>query len=418
MKKLCLLLLLLDYLAGWAQQPPLDFKTYLSGVGQHNLDYAAEKFNTDIAAANVLLSKVFPDPELSAGVFDNGQHRMQLGYGFNSSISYTLELGGKRRARIDLARSEQTLTQQQLEDYFRNLRADATLAFLKALQQQRLYDIKMAAYTYMQQLSAADSIRFRAGIITETDVRQSRIEAGMLLNDTYGAAADKKAAQLQLAAQMGVYRADTSWNATGDLTKFTRHLSLPELLQHAQKTRQDLLAATQQQVVAQKTLQLAKAERVIDLGLNMGVNNASVVTNAVAPTPSMNTVSAGVSVPLKFSNRNKGAILAADAGVKQQAARYQQAAVQVHTEVTTAWFNYLSATEQLQQFDTGLLQTAKQVLEGRRYSYQRGETSLLEVLNAQRTYNEVQQQYDESLYNHAAALVELERAAAIWDIEF
>jgi cobalt-zinc-cadmium efflux system outer membrane protein len=43
---------------------------------------------------------------------------------------------------------------------------------------------------------------------------------------------------------------------------------------------------------------------------------------------------------------------------------------------------------------------------------------LLEVLNAQRTYNEVQQRYYQTLYSYAAALVELEKAAGIWDINF
>ncbi|WP_212005628.1 TolC family protein [Chitinophaga sp. HK235] len=411
-------LLLLSGLMAVAQEKQLDFATYLSGVGQHNLGYAAEKFNMDIAAANVLMAKVFPDPEISAGAFDNGQRRMQQGYGLSSGISYTLELGGKRRARINLARSEQEVTRHLLEDYFRNLRADATIAFLTAMQQQRLYEIKMEAYRYMQQLAQADSIRFKAGLITETDARQSRIEAGMLLNEAYGVEADMKTAFVQLHNLMGTYRGDTLVAPVGDVSRFERAYALPELVTKAQDERADLLAALRQKDVSVKTLQLAKAARIIDLGLNLGVNNATQVTNVVAPTPSMNTVSAGISLPLKFSNRNKGDLMAANAGVKQQETVYRQTLLQVQTEVTTAYFSYLGAGHQLHQFDSGLLEEAKKVLEGRRYSYQRGETSLLEVLNAQRTYNDVQQQYYESVYSHATALVELERAAAIWDIQF
>ncbi|MBC9934105.1 TolC family protein [Chitinophaga qingshengii] len=401
-----------------AQEKQLDFSTYLAGVRSHNLGYAAEKFNMDVAAANVLTAKVFPDPEISAGVFDNGQRRMQQGYGFSSGIGYTLELGGKRRARIGVAKSEAEVTRYLLEDYFRNLRADATLAFLSAMQQQRLYDIKMEAYQYMQQLAQADSIRFKAGLIPEADARQSLIEADMLLNEAYGIAAEVKTALVQLHQFMGAYRGDTLVQPVGDVSRFKRSFSLPELVARAQDERADLLAALRQKDVSVKTLQLAKAARMIDLGLNLGVNNAAVVTNVVAPTPSMNTLSAGISLPLKFSNRNKGDLMAANAGVKQQEVTFRQTLVQVQTEVTTAWFGYLGAGRQLQQFDGGLLDEAKRVLEGRRYSYQRGETSLLEVLNAQRTYNEVQQTYYETIYRHASALVELERAAAVWDIQF
>ena len=59
---------------------------------------------------------------------------------------------------------------------------------------------------------------------------------------------------------------------------------------------------------------------------------------------------------------------------------------------------------------------ASAILEGKVYSYERGEVSLLEVLNAQRIYNEVKQIYYQVLYSYAASLIELDRAAGIWDI--
>jgi cobalt-zinc-cadmium efflux system outer membrane protein len=37
-------------------------------------------------------------------------------------------------------------------------------------------------------------------------------------------------------------------------------------------------------------------------------------------------------------------------------------------------------------------------------------------LNAQRTFNEIQSAYYEALFNRAAALVNLEKSAGIWDI--
>ena len=65
-----------------------------------------------------------------------------------------------------------------------------------------------------------------------------------------------------------------------------------------------------------------------------------------------------------------------------------------------------------------MLENAQKILDGKIYSYMRGETSLLEVLDARRTYNEVQQSHNEAQYALAVALVELQRAVAIWDINF
>ncbi|MPN12908.1 hypothetical protein SDC9_160228 [bioreactor metagenome] len=121
---------------------------------------------------------------------------------------------------------------------------------------------------------------------------------------------------------------------------------------------------------------------------------------------------------MKFSNNRSGELKTAYYTTLQSEAQYKQTELQVQAEVTQAYFNYQAAQKQVAQFNTGLLAEAKTILEGKIYSYKRGETTLLEVLNAQRTYNEVQQNYYQTLFNHASALVELERAAGIWDINF
>ncbi|MCL2167800.1 MAG: hypothetical protein FWH59_01595 [Lentimicrobiaceae bacterium] len=64
------------------------------------------------------------------------------------------------------------------------------------------------------------------------------------------------------------------------------------------------------------------------------------------------------------------------------------------------------------------LDHATTILEKKKYSYTHGETSLLEVMDAQRTANEVFYNYFETIYNADAALVELCRVVGIWDVEF
>ena len=82
-----------------------------------------------------------------------------------------------------------------------------------------------------------------------------------------------------------------------------------------------------------------------------------------------------------------------------------------------AFWTYELSRKQVAQYDNGLLRQAEAVMEGKRYSYQRGEASLIEVLDAQRTYDDVQAQYIETLFNYSSALVELERSAGQWNIQ-
>ncbi len=396
----------------------LVYTEYLAQVGKQNLGYAAEKFNLNIAEAGIEMARVFPDPALTLGTGTTSQHRMRMGYNFGTDASWTLELGGKRKARIHLAESQTELTRALLENYFRNLRADATLGYLNGLKQKNIFDVQLDSYNNMKGIADADSIRFKLGQITEIDARQSRLEAGSMLNDVYQGEADWKTALVQLGIMLGKQGKDTLYFPTGDFSGFDRNFDLGQLIVHAQNNRADLIAALRNKTVSQRLLTMAKANRVADLGLNFGIGNTSVVTNTVAPTPSSTAISGGIAIPLKFSNKYKGDLKAASYGIQQADVLYRQTELQIQGEVIQAWFNYLSAQKQARQFNTGLLSDAKRVLDGKTYSYKRGETSLLELLNAQRTYNDTQRSYFETLYNYAAALVEVERAAGIWDIQF
>lgn len=395
----------------------LSLPQYLHLVSTQHLGYAAQQYNVSIAAAGIESAKVFPDPELSLGGFDNQHRVLHLSYGYNAGLSTAIELGGKRKARIGLARSSLELSQALLLDYFRNLRADAALAWFNGIQQQHLYEVQQQSYLLMRQLADADAIRFQKGVITETDARQSKLEADNLQNSVYQQEADWKAALLQLNINTGHAHADTLLWPSGNFEHLQRVFILQDLLTNAQNTRADAVAASASKAVAGKTLTLVKANRKIDLGINAGVGYNAAATSEIAPTPRYIASSAGISVPLKFSNHYKGELHAAQYAVKQAAVEYEQVLLQIHTDVMQAWFNYNAAGHQVKQFENGLLADAQKVLQGKVYSYKRGETSLLEVLNAQRTWNEVQQDYYQTLYNYAAALIALERAAGTWDIQ-
>ena len=120
----------------------------------------------------------------------------------------------------------------------------------------------------------------------------------------------------------------------------------------------------------------------------------------------------------QFSNRRNADLKIAEMSRSQAEIEYKQIENTIRTEVMQAYQHYQALQKQLRQFNHGMLDDAKSILEGIHYSYQRGESSILEVLNAQRTYNEMRIQYFQVQADNAAALIELERSAGIWDIDF
>ncbi|MHC5201017.1 TolC family protein [Myroides sp. LJL119] len=400
------------------QEFKMDYSEFISKLFEKNLSYAAQKYDIDIAIAQFEAAKILPDPELSFAWFDNQQKRLDMGYGFEAEISWDLELGGKRKARKELAFNQKELAELELRDYFENLRAQSTLVYLKALRDQVVVNIQKSSYESMLQVAQSDSIRFKLGQISQVAAVQSKLEAANMLHDLQDAILEYKQSILELNSLINNTKYTELFIPIGDFESFSRLFSLEELLEKALVNRSDVLVAKQGVIVGEKEISLAKAERVIDLGLSLGVENNSYARNIIAPTPSHTVVKAGISVPLKFSNSRESGLKTAIYQQAQAQLGYQELQLETIKEVTTAFENYLIKQNQIRRYEKGMLLQAKEVFEGIRYSYLRGASSLLEVLEAQRTYNETQLSYASTLLEYATSLVELEKSVGIWDINF
>ena len=399
-----------------AQTPVrLSYTQYMTCVINDNLGYAEEKLNVPAAQAEVTAAKVFNDPNLSVSYYNNENNTLQMGEGVEVELSKTFTFG-KRGANIALAKSEQALAEALLADYFRQLRADATVTYLEALRQQRLYQVKQRTYEHMRQLAESDSLRFRLGEIREVDATQSLVEAGVLRNELAQAQSELYRAFSDLRLMMGSFGTDTLFVPEGALQLPARSFVLAELLDEAMRERTDLVVASRNKEVASKALKATRRERNTDVDLSIAVSRNARVHNEEAPAPPFTGVTAGIAIPLKFSNFNKGSVRAARFREQQAELQDQEACLTVQTEVMQAYRMYEVCSQQVEAYDNGLLRQAAEVMEGKNYSYQRGEVSLLEVLDAQRTYDDVQAQYIETLFNYSVALVELEQAVGLWDI--
>lgn len=402
--------------AGAQQMKPLSYRQYMERVTAGNLEYAAERLNVDISDAEVIASKVFNDPNLSVSYFNNENNSLEMGEGVEVELSKTFSFG-KRGANIALARSESELSRALLADYFRNLRADATVSYLEALKQYELYKVKQNAYDNIRQLAESDSMRFKLGKIMEIDAIQSRLEAGILKNELIQAETDLHNAFSNLNLLTGSVAHDTLYIPEASLHLPPRDFVLADLISTASVNRADLVAALKNKEVASRALKVTRRERNTDVDLSIAVSKNARVRNEEAPAPPFTGVTAGIAIPLKFSNFNKGAVRAARFREQQAETQYQQALLQVQTEVVQAYRSYQSLMQQVGHYENGMLQAAREVIDGKVYSYNRGEVSLLEVLDAQRTFDDVQAQYIETLFNYSTALVELEKSAGVWDVE-
>lgn len=408
---------MLFFLSGGAQTilRPITYGAYMAKVDSGNLNYAAQKLNVTIAKAQVVAAKVRNDPTLGVSYFNNEQSKKQMGYGGSLSLAQTFTFG-KRTASIGLAKSEFDVSETLLADYLRNLHADAALAFYESLKQKKMFEIKQDAYQNIHDLAKSDSIRAAMGKIMETDAIQSRVECGLMYNELIQAKAEQKQSWVELAVYTGNQKTELMYKPEAELKLPYRDFRLADLIEQGKSQRADLVAAKQNIDVANQALKVTRRERNTDVTVSLEVGHNAEVTNVIAPAPAFNSITGSVSIPIPFSRLNKGNVNAAKERVQQVSLQYDQTALEIQNEIMKAYYLYESTNKQVEHFEKGLLNMAQEVLKGKIYSYERGETSLLEVLNAQRTYNEVRSQYYEAVFNYDSALIELERSAGVWDL--
>jgi cobalt-zinc-cadmium efflux system outer membrane protein len=291
------------------------------------------------------------------------------------------------------------------------------LLYYTALKEKLLVDVSEDTYLRMKELATADSIRLHSGTIMEVDSRQSSVEARIQKNEVIRAQANWQVALVQMSRISGSTNPADASQPDGSLEVQIREFSLPWLTDQARKNHCDLQVAIQKQLISEKTLALIQAGRSTEIGLSTSLAYSSYAQNNIAPSPAHYTYNAGIAIPLKFSNLNKGELEASRLAIEQSKLNYRDAELEIIAQVNQAYIQYESQKRQLEEFHSGLLTESETILNSKIYSYKRGETSFLDVLNAQRTYNEIRKSFYETHYEYLAALIELERSAGIWDIQ-
>ncbi len=375
----------------------LSYPEFLSEVKSEHLNFAAKKYDVDIARAEAQAAKALPDPELSFTAFDNQQRRLKMGYGFEAELSWEVELGGKRKARKNLAAEKITAAEWELQSFFQELRQEASENYLEALKNKARLEALQHSRSWLKTIKKFDSKLLNDRIqALENEIEESREE----LNDSLE----------ELAETIG----GKPIFPVGNLQALLRNFTEEDLLQTAQHRQTELLASRQKLTVAEREISVAKADRVPDLGVMIGVENNSFAKNIIGPNPGHTVAKAGISIPIAFSNKY-------DAGVKT--AQYQEKQAQLEhlallrkTErrIRVA---YRKLTQQQELLEKAQEETAAaQQLFDRTVA--RGSNDLQQMLAAEENCRQKKLAEIDAIARYNLSVVELETAVGIWDIDF
>jgi cobalt-zinc-cadmium efflux system outer membrane protein len=176
--------------------------------------------------------------------------------------------------------------------------------------------------------------------------------------------------------------------------------TLAELQEAALRERPDLRAAQQSVVAAASQHALAKANGKQDVTFTTNYSHVS----------GLNAATMSVSLPLPIFDRNQGEIAKTNAAIIQ--AREQEAAVrsQVLTDVKDAYEALLTSDRVARFYQSGYLTVSQRNRDISEYAYGRGATSLLDFLDAERSYRSTQLSYRQAVAAHLLSVEQLRQA--------
>jgi outer membrane protein, heavy metal efflux system len=386
----------------------LGFAEYLQRVLAANPDLKAARATVDIAQAQINVAKVFPDPDLSLGVGQYDVRRRGNPTILAAQLSLPIELGGKRRSRIAVAKTGLDAATSDYADATRTLRALAANAFIDALHARTILAQKQSALGHLQRLVEVNQRRLAAGDIAEVELVQSRVEMQRFRAEVLDAEGELRAAELAMTQLLGQEHS-LPVRANGELRTPPPTLDQAGLAAGIDK-RSDVRASALRLEGAQRQIDLEHAKRVVDVTVGAGwLHNFAV--GGEAGVPSADLVTAFLSVPLPFSRVYRGELEVAESAQRQAQSQVQAIRIRAQAELQQALAHFEAAMHRVALYEGGTLVDANAVLEKTVYSYQRGEATLVEVLVAQRTASEIQLAYLDALADRAHALVAVGQAA-------
>src|SRR5579863_6237376 len=319
---------------------------------------------------------------------------------FDVGIGYLFERGHKRQRRLQAARDQTAVTRAQVTDAERALTFNVGQQFVSVLLAESTLQLALEDLKSFQTTVDISESQFKAGAISEGDYLKIRLQFLQFQTDVSSARLAKAQALISLREMLGYNAVPPDYDVIGDLAYEPLKANLEDLQAKALKQRPDFQAAVLGVTAAQSQIRLAKANGKVD------VNGTFDYTH----TSGQNTASIFASFELPIFNRNQGEIARTGYALTQAQEQQQAASDTVLSDVANAYEALRSNDEVVQLYSSGYLKQAQESRDISEYAYKRGAASLLDFLDAERSYRAAQLAYRQALASYMTALEQLKEA--------
>ncbi|NVZ16715.1 MULTISPECIES: TolC family protein [unclassified Pseudomonas] len=378
-----------------ANAQTLTLESALQTAFANNPDMAAAQWEIDIAQGGRQQAGLIPNPVASWDAEDTRRNSRTT----TVKLSQTLELGGKRGARIDVATRAQEAAALTLEQRRNGLRAEVIDGYYGALRAQVRLDLAQRSVALAERGLVVANGRVTAGKTSPVEATRAQVQLSEIRLEFNRAQMGLSDAYRRLAASTGA--ASTDFQAVATQAQAAPALPSPaQLLARLEQTA-ELRLAELQIVQGEAALGLEKAQRIPDLDVSIGSQYDASVRERV------NVV--GVSMPIPLFNRNQGNVLAASRRADQARDLRNATELRLRTETRQALDLWQTANTEVRSFNQQILPAAQSAVDSATRGFEMGKFNFLDVLDAQRTLIAARTQYLAATAQATEAWVRIER---------
>ncbi len=372
----------------------------------------AAQLNIDESRANEITAYLRPNPDFGLSVDGTqltpyeGVWRPFAGTQISPSISYLHERQHKRELRRDQAKEQTAVAESAYSDQERNLLFTLKSAFVNVLQAKAFLENAKQNLEYWDKELDINRLRFKAGDLAQIDVDRLELQRVQFESDFETALVNLRTAKIQLLTLLNDRTPIESFDVTGTYDFSDSLKSIDEYRTAALATRPDLKESVQNVDLASITYKLAVSNGSTDPTYSVWWTHNPSFNNPY----DYNTIGASVDIPLRIFDRNQGnkELTRIDIGRNERLLDANRA--QVFSDVDSAYWTLVQNLNLLRPYKTKYLKLASDTRDRVSFSFRNGGSSLLDYLDAEKSYRDTRLAYLNLIGAYLAAAAQMDMA--------
>jgi cobalt-zinc-cadmium efflux system outer membrane protein len=387
-------LLLASLLPAGAQQA-LNWDQVKAKFEAANPALKADSLNIDEMRAAEITAFLRPNPQFTltadgTGIAPHfGVWQPLKGTYEQPNFSYLHEREHKRELRLESAKEGTRITEEQHQDLERNMMFDLRSAFVQVLEAKAVLKLAQADLEYYDKIIDISHTRYKDGDIAQVDLDRIELQRVQYESELQTAVVSLRTEKIQLEQLLNDRTPLDQFDVDGPFDFSEELKNLEEFRSVALATRPDLQAALQTIEQSKTNHKLAEANGSTDptLGAWYTYNSSNNNPNGIQ------TIGLSVSIPLRIFDKNQGEKKRTLIDIDRSQDLTEAARAQVFSDVDSAYEVVNSNIILLKPYKAKYLDQSTRVRDTVTFAYEHGGATLMDFLNAQSSYRQLQLAY-------------------------